>query len=533
MRAGRRTAVVLGVLALVAFCAPAASAHDELVATVPGDGFTVNEMPATMRMTFAEPTGADDVSVASAGRSLPVSSVAGDPREVAIGLAGVPATETVVLTWRAVDEHDGHVTSGRVSFHVLDHRGTVPATPTTTPSAEPAPFVSVPANGFTVTSMPSAATFTFPSATDARRLVVTHDGTRLAVSAVPGSPAKASISLHGVRATETVTLAWRLAGAKGSGASGTLSFHVLEHVAAAGGGGGGGGPRQPDHALSVVCHVVGYLAMAILLGGLFFVSVLWPSGARDRRTRALITSATLAGVLAAAGGVYVSVRQVAPLGFADAIALHFGRVSVALALMWLLASVLVVGLLQNPGAVVRPAWRVAAVVVGAGLVRATGMSAHATQGTHATTGLVVDFLHLVGVSAWVGGLAVLTVGLLPRRRLDELEAVVPRFSRVAATSVVLIVLSGVVLAWELLGSVGALFSTHYGHLLLVKLVLVGFVLLAAMASKRWVGRTLTSAARSGRSDAIGALAASVGAETALVVGVLGLASLLVTSNPGL
>jgi copper transport protein len=522
-----------GAAVLVLLTVPAASAHDELVATVPGAGFTVNELPGAMRFTFAEETAPDDVTVKYGARVLPVTAVPGNDHEISVGLAGVPATETVSLTWRAVDEHDGHVTSGTVAFHLLDHISGTPApSPTATPAA--APFTSVPADGFTVTTLPAAATFTFPANVDPADLTVRDGNRTLAVTAVAGKPGALSISLKGVRATETVSLAWRLAGQHGAKAtSGTISFHVLEHVAGAASAGSSSGPTQKLHGLSVLTHVVGYLAMAVMLGGLFFVSVLWPAGAAERRTRMLIGSAVVAGLLSAAGSVYVTTQQVTPLSFRDAIAQHFGRVSVALTLMWLLASVVVVGMMQHPGVVRRTAWRLGAVVVGAGLIRAVGMSAHDTQGAHQVSGVIVDFLHLTAVSAWVGGLVVLTVGLLPRRRLGELEEVVPRFSRVAATSVALVVASGVVMAWQLVGSVGDLFSTHYGRVLLVKLLLVGFVLLAAVASKRWVSRTLASAVAADRNGAIGSIVASVGAETALVIGVLGVASLLVTSNPGL
>jgi putative copper export protein len=282
--------------------------------------------------------------------------------------------------------------------------------------------------------------------------------------------------------------------------------------------------------LSVATHVVGYLALAVLVGGLFFISVLWPAGAGDRRTRRVLVVATLTGGAAATAAVYVAVRQVAPLPFRDAIAEHFGRVSLSLALMWLLAVVVVVAVLQSPEAVRRPAWRIGALAVAVGLIRTTGMSAHATQGADPVLGVLVDFLHLCAVSAWVGGLVVLLVGLLPRRDLSELELVVPRFSKVAATSVVVLISSGTVLAVRVIGSVAGLFDTHYGHLLLVKLVLVGVVLLVALVSKRWVEKSLGRAVSADRG--VAAFVASVSAETALVVAVLGVASVLVTANPG-
>ena len=519
--------LVLALVAAAGFTVLAAApavAHDELVGSIPADGYTVTELPDSARLTFAEETAADDVSVKVAGRSLPVTGSRTDSREVVVDLSEVVPTETVRLDWRAVDEHDGHVTAGALTFHVLDHRGAAaPPAPRPTPG-----FSSVPANGFTVTTLPATARLTFPTEVAASSVHVRVAGRSRPVRALLGQPDTVVVDLNGVRATQTVTLAWRL----GTGAQrGTVTFHVLDHVGSPAGA-SAKRPAPPLHGLSVTTHVVGYLSMAVLLGGLFFVSVLWPEGARDRRTRLVLVVATLAGGVAATTAVYVATRQVAPLPFRDAVAQHFGRVSVALAVMWLLAGVVVVSLLQLPGSVRRSAWRVGALVVGAGLIRATGMSAHGTQGRDAVVGVVVDFAHLTAVSTWIGGLVVLLVGLLPRRDLAELQRVVPRFSTVAATSVALVVVSGTILAVRIIGSVGALFGTHYGHVLLVKLALVGLVVLVALVSKRWVARTLTGAVATGRSSPVGSFLASVGAETALVIGVLAVASVLVTSNPG-
>ena len=98
-------------------------------------------------------------------------------------------------------------------------------------------------------------------------------------------------------------------------------------------------------------------------------------------------------------------------------------------------------------------WRVGALVVAAGLLRATGMNAHATQTADPGWGTAAEFLHMIGVSAWIGGLAMLSVCLLPRRDQAELEAVVPQFSRIAMVSVLLILASGAILLWQIIGSV--------------------------------------------------------------------------------
>ncbi|WP_222854104.1 copper resistance D family protein [Fodinicola acaciae] len=288
------------------------------------------------------------------------------------------------------------------------------------------------------------------------------------------------------------------------------------------------------HAFAVLLHVTGYLALAILAGGLLFVSALWPAGARDPRTRLILTSSVAVGVASAIGTVLLA-AQYATSGPAieDVLTAPFGRVAAASGLLWLLAAVVVVAVLQRGERAVRSLpWRAGALAVAFGLLRATGMSGHSNETAEAGLSIVADFLHLAGVSAWLGGLTVLSVGLLPRRRADEIGDVAPKFSRFAMVSVLAIVASGLIMAWQIVGSVGALVGTAYGHLLLTKLAVFALVLLAAMMSKHWVENRLSAVISRHASAAVRPFVLSVGAETVLAVAVLVAASVLVTASPG-
>jgi putative copper export protein len=284
----------------------------------------------------------------------------------------------------------------------------------------------------------------------------------------------------------------------------------------------------------VTARLVGYLAMAVLIGGLLFVSMLWPAGAQETRTRIVLLTSVVAGAAAAVAEVSIMLwRADGSLTLSTVLAEDFGRAHAAMVLLWLLAAVIVAGVVQNGAdGVRRLPWRIGALVVGAGLIRLTGMTAHASQGPDPAWGEVADFLHLAAVSAWVGGLVVLTVGVLPRRRLDELEEVVPKFSNVAKVSVLVIVASGLILVWQLIWPIDGIFATHYSRVLVIKLGLFVLVLTAAMASKRWVDNTLTGSVAARRRTAVRSITASVAAETALISAVLGAASVLATSSPG-
>jgi copper transport protein len=84
-------------------------------------------------------------------------------------------------------------------------------------------------------------------------------------------------------------------------------------------------------------------------------------------------------------------------------------------------------------------------------------------------------MHLLAGGLWVAGVAMLAATLWRRhRRGAELEAALlaTRFSVAAIGSVVAVSVTGVALGVAILGDVGALTSTEFGRLLLVKIMLV-------------------------------------------------------------
>jgi putative copper export protein len=193
------------------------------------------------------------------------------------------------------------------------------------------------------------------------------------------------------------------------------------------------------------------------------------------------------------------------------------------------------GALGRGGAeVVRKPWFVvSAAAVGLALLRTLGLVAHATEGDLGAVGGIADLVHLVGVAAWVGGLVLLATVVLPRRRVDELRRVIPAYSRLAFVAIIAIVVAGTVMAWDLAGSFGALRTTEWGRLLLLKIALFAVVLVAAQLSKRWVlDRLGLALALRGHLVLVRPFVVSVAAETLLAAAVLGVASALVTTSPG-
>jgi putative copper export protein len=103
-----------------------------------------------------------------------------------------------------------------------------------------------------------------------------------------------------------------------------------------------------------------------------------------------------------------------------------------------------------------------------------GVTGHASSSESHEVAVTTVALHVAAASLWVGGLAAILVLLGRRRAL--LEAVLPRFSTLAAFCLVTLTVSGVLTAQVRLGSWAALFLTGYGVLVIAKavaLVLLG------------------------------------------------------------
>ncbi|GGP41038.1 copper resistance CopC/CopD family protein [Streptomyces calvus] len=139
-------------------------------------------------------------------------------------------------------------------------------------------------------------------------------------------------------------------------------------------------------------------------------------------------------------------------------------------------------------------------VVSAGLAASWAMSEHASQGLQPGIAMPVDVLHLLAVAAWLGGLTALLVALYraPADTPVDRDAV-RRFSRLAFSGVVVLVVTGVYQSWRQLGSWSAFTDTRYGQLLLVKIGLVAVLVGIASVSRRWTAR-LAEADGTGRTD---------------------------------
>lgn len=189
-----------------------------------------------------------------------------------------------------------------------------------------------------------------------------------------------------------------------------------------------------------------------------------------------------------------------------------------------------------------PTW-LALVALGAAVSLAslawTGHGA-ASEGVAGTRHLIADIVHLLSAGAWIGALAALgTLLFRPAHSMSEEQIrlthrALEGFSVIGAAIVALIVVSGLVNSWVLVGpehllSMGA---TLYGQLLIAKLMLFGAMLGLAAANRFRLTPALELAIQSGDTSAAARrLRRSLIIETGAAIAILGLVAWLGTLQP--
>lgn len=146
---------------------------------------------------------------------------------------------------------------------------------------------------------------------------------------------------------------------------------------------------------------------------------------------------------------------------------------------------------------------------------------HANAAYDLTASGASDWLHLAATALWIGGLVQFIAIIGPVRQAYQpsaplLSALVARFSNFARVSVATLFITGLYAAWLQVGSIDALFSTPYGQLLLIKLILIIPVIGLAFVNLVYTHRGLDT----GKEIWGSRLRGLVGAEIVLTLGVL-------------
>jgi copper transport protein len=169
---------------------------------------------------------------------------------------------------------------------------------------------------------------------------------------------------------------------------------------------------------------------------------------------------------------------------------------------------------------------IALLVLAVGVLTTWPLTGHALASPVAGAVVIADVVHLAAMAVWLGGLVTLTVFLLRRTSPRVLGVILPAWSRWAAIAVVWLISGGIVQAVVQVGSVGALWRTEYGKLLLAKIAILAVTLGAAAYARRLVRRAQVPAAGVAR------MRRTVGIEVAATAVILGISAVLVQVNPG-
>lgn len=167
-------------------------------------------------------------------------------------------------------------------------------------------------------------------------------------------------------------------------------------------------------------------------------------------------------------------------------------------------------------------------LVGAGLAcLGTALLGHAGAGPAMNlTRVLASAAHLGAATTWAGAVVVLTVILLGRHRGGAnrvvTRPVLQRFGPPATACVAVMVVTGVYLSSEFVGSVDAALLTIYGRALVLKVALAGLAGALALASTLRLHRQARSTPRR-----------TVIAEATVAVGILALAAALTSGQPAI
>ncbi|RPE42618.1 copper transport protein [Streptomyces sp. Ag109_O5-1] len=371
---------------------------------------------------------------------------------------------------------------------------------------------SDPADGAVLKSAPGSVTLTFTESVglldDSFRVYdpTNHRVTTGEAEHGPAGSDTARITFPKKLGTGTFTVAWRVVSADSHPVSGALTFSVGKPSATTVPVSTGPVENPATDSLYNMGRYVAYLAVALLIGAVAFITVCRPPDPTPLRKP--IRTAWWA-LLAATLFLFV-LRSPYEEGTSPATAFDLsalagsatGRPGLALlaraALLAIVAGLYL--LLRKRADPTRPsrALLATAAVLAIALALTWAVAEHASAGIQVPLAMTSSVLHLLAMALWLGGLTALLVTLYRATATPLPAAVVTRFSRVAFASVTVLVGTGVYQSWRGLGSWQALTDTSYGRLLLVKLVAVTLLLAAASRSRRWTAKLAAAPATAAR-----------------------------------
>jgi copper transport protein len=501
-------ALLLALVAL-AIAAPAASAHATLEDTSPARGAAVKSEPKQVVFRFNEPVegtfGAVRVFDAKGKRvdDGHVTHPNGDGPKIAVGLHSGLAHGTYTATYRVVSA-DGHPVSGGIVFDIG------------APGAAPAKSVDDLLQGAKAGPQ-TAVAMGVAKALGYLAIALALGGT-IFLFAVWG-PALRAASLPGAGAPFARRAGRLLAAAAGLGATATAAGIVLEGATAAGTSFFG---ALDERIVGDVLQTHFGTMWAIRLGA-------W-----------LLLGAGLAAF--ALRGAPVAFAVAAPAPLRPAVAAVGGSFTEAAGVRGSARA----GDPTLPGAPPTrnlpggPATAIGLGIVGCALALTPALGGHAATQSPVAVLVPSDVVHVVAMSAWLGGLVFLLVAvpaatrtLAPADRTRLLAATLQRFSPLALAAVIALAATGTIQALLEVRNLDALTGTAFGRAVAIKALLLCVLIGLGAINRQRVVPTLRRLAAGGEApgDAGRLLRRTLRAEVALIVAVLAVTGALTGYPP--
>jgi copper transport protein len=388
-----------------------------------------------------------------------------------------------------------------------------------TANAHALPQSAIPPEGAEVQTSPNFVEITFGEAPDPKLssiTVVNSSGASVDAGptvAITAHPLELEVPLNAI-GNGVYTVTWKtVSETDGHLATGAYAFGVGESAASANAHASRSVVSPPPSVLAVVSR------------WLFFIGVMGIVGVASTCLVALrdipkFAARILAGswVLEALGvaGVVESQREAAGITLGSLFSTSLGASAIER-----IVTIAVTGVAVVAASLV-PSRRARVCVAVAGVGSAASMwvdvaASHAGAQAPVAANLLIQWAHIVASGVWIGGLLVLILAV--RGQASDVKGrAVRRFSTTAGVAIVLVALTGTFRAVIELGSIGQLFGSSFGVLVLVKVAL--FVMLAGLGAINRFGNVPRSSTVLRGLRRVGSTEVVIGAAVVLVAAAL-------------
>jgi copper transport protein len=403
-------------------------------------------------------------------------------------------------------------------------------------SAHAALVGSDPASDTIVPEAPNKVTLTFSESVQlisGKIQVLAPDGSRADQGEPQASGGTVVIPLRSGGGRGTYLVSYRVVSADSHPVAGSLTYSVGAASTPPTESGAADTVDPVVRALIPVGKYLGYAGLVLLVGPVLVLALLWPHRLSRRGPARLVWT----GVGLVLGSTVLALWLQAPYttgsglfeatgaDLRDVLGSTFGAVMLVRLGVVVAAAFLLRPLLSGEGGGSKADLALLG-VLGVAALATWPLTGHPTASPVAGVSVVVDAIHLGAMAVWVGGLVMLVGFLLRLADERELGAILPIWSRWAATAVAALIIAGSVQALIEVASFEGLFGSTYGRLILAKIGLAVVVLVIAAYSRRLVRERR---AESGAGP--GLLRRVVIAELAVTAVVLGVTAALVQIAP--